>query len=546
MQGGRAVEQHRVVLDALLQHVPHFGALLLDHLLGLLDGRHQAPFLELVVDEGLEQLERHLLRQAALVQPQLGPDDDDRAAGVVHALAEQVLAEAPLLALEGVGERLERPVVGAAQHAPAPPVVEQRVDGLLQHPLLVADDHVGRLQLHELLQPVVAVDDAPVEVVEVRGGEAAAVERHQRTQLGGNHRDDVEDHPLRLVVALAEGVDHAEPLGELLAFLLRRLGVDLVDGQVGDVGDLARGDAQLLAHVGQRTGEVLGGLEPQALLLVGLRLLGVAEPGLPLVAGVAQPDVDRAVVAGPLEGAGVDLVELLLVGLGLVAEDREVAQRLPGHLEAGDHQVAQLARLALDVDGLEQLLDRLGAHLGPEAVAALLARLAELLIVEQPAALELGLALVDDDIGLEVQDALQIAQRDVQQVADAARQALEEPDVAHRRGQRDVAQALAPHAGLRHLDAALVADDPAVLHPLELAAEALPVGDRAEDLGAEQAVAFGLERAVVDRLRLGDLAVRPRQDLVGRRQADANRVEVRRELIAAFGEARSHVAPLPV
>ncbi len=55
------------------------------------------------VDERLEQLERHLLRQAALVQLQLRADDDDRAAGIVDALAEQVLAEAALLALQHVG-----------------------------------------------------------------------------------------------------------------------------------------------------------------------------------------------------------------------------------------------------------------------------------------------------------------------------------------------------------------------------------------------------------------------------------------------------------
>jgi len=106
---------------------------------------------------------------------------------------------------------------------------------------------------------------------------------------------------------------------------------------------------------------------------------------------------------------------------------------------------------------------------------------------------------------------------------------LEEPDVADGRGERDVAEALAAHLGLRDLDAALVANHAAVLHALVLAAEALPVGDRPEDLRAEQPVALGLERAVVDRLGLGDLAVRPGQDLLRRGQADPDRVEVRRQ-----------------
>ena len=52
--------------------------------------------------ERLEQLQRHPLGQAALVQLELRADDDDRTAGVVDALAEQVLAEPALLALEHV------------------------------------------------------------------------------------------------------------------------------------------------------------------------------------------------------------------------------------------------------------------------------------------------------------------------------------------------------------------------------------------------------------------------------------------------------------
>jgi hypothetical protein len=47
-----------------------------------------------------------------------------------------------------------------------------------------------------------------------------------------------------------------------------------------------------------------------------------------------------------------------------------------------------------------------------------------------------------------------------------------------------------------------------MLEPLVLAAQALVVLDRPEDLGAEQAIALGLERPVVDRFGLLDLAKR--------------------------------------
>ena len=142
VQRRRPVQQHRMLADHLVQDVPDLRLLLLDQLLRLLDGGGEALGVEPRIDERLEQLERHLLRQAALVQLQLRADHDDRAAGIVDALAEQVLAEAALLALQHVGERLQRALVGARDDAAAAAVVEQRVDRLLQHPLLVADDDV--------------------------------------------------------------------------------------------------------------------------------------------------------------------------------------------------------------------------------------------------------------------------------------------------------------------------------------------------------------------------------------------------------------------
>ena len=189
VQRRRAVEQHRMLANHFLEHVPHFRTLQLDHLLGLLDGLDQAALFELVVDERLEQLERHLLRQAALVQLELGTNHDHRTAGVVDALAEQVLAEAPLLALQGIRQRLERAVVGAAQHAAAAAVVEQRVDRFLQHALFVADDDVRRAQLEELLEAVVAVDEAAIASVEIRRRKAAAAQRKERAKLRRSERD---------------------------------------------------------------------------------------------------------------------------------------------------------------------------------------------------------------------------------------------------------------------------------------------------------------------------------------------------------------------
>ena len=182
-----AVEQHRVLGDDLFEHVPHLRAAALDHPLGGLDVLRVVQVDQPLHHERLEQLQRHLLGQAALVQLELRADHDDRTAGVVDALAEQVLAEPALLALEQVGQRLERAVARAGDRAAAAAVVEQRVDGLLQHPLLVVDDDLGRAEVDQPLEAVVAVDHAAVQVVQVGGGEPATVELHHRAQV---RRDD--------------------------------------------------------------------------------------------------------------------------------------------------------------------------------------------------------------------------------------------------------------------------------------------------------------------------------------------------------------------
>ena len=132
-----------------------------------------------------------------------------------------------------------------------------------------------------------------------------------------------------------------------------------------------------------------------------------------------------------------------------------------------------------------------------------------LVLVEQLVRCDFLLARLDDDVVRVVDDLLEITQRDVEQIAHRAGQRLEEPDVRDGHGELDVPHALATHLAQGHFDAATVADHAAIADALVLAAMAFPVLDRTEDALAEQAVLLRLERAVVDRLGLGDLAPRP-------------------------------------
>ena len=193
--------------------------------------------------------------------------------------------------------------------------------------------------------------------------------------------------------------------------------------------------------------------------------------------------------------------------------------------------IAQFPGQRVQVDVAEHFAHRLGA----DADAELPAVLHRLLLFHLMLALGKQLVLfeiregagIEYDIAGEVQDLFQRPGADIEQRAHAAGDALEVPDVAHGRGQFDVAHALAAHLGLGHFHAALVAHHALEAGALVFSAVALPVLGGAEDALAEEAVALGLERAVVDGLGLGHLAVRPLADLLRGGQSDLNGVKIR-------------------
>src|SRR5213083_3353225 len=286
VQGGRAVQEHRVVLDDFFQDLVHLRGFLFDDLLRPLDRLGDPLLHQLVDNEGLEQLDRHGLGEPALVQPQLRAHHDHRPAGIVHALAEQVLAEPALLALEHVGQRLERPLAAPADRLRAAAVVEQRVHRLLQHALLVPEDDLRRPVQDQLLQPVVAVDDAAVQVVQIARREAPAVERHQRPQVGRDDRDDIENHPTRVIPALArvagvpERVHDLQALELLLLAVLARLARDRLAQLVGELVDIEpleqrphRGRADVGLERGVALGLGLGAQLEEAVLVEQLLIL---------------------------------------------------------------------------------------------------------------------------------------------------------------------------------------------------------------------------------------------------------------------------------
>src|SRR5690606_34506571 len=76
-------------------------------------------------------------------------------------------------------------------------------------------DDFRSLELEQTLQTVVAVDDAAIQIVQIRGRETAAVQRHQRTQIRRQHRQDFHDHPFGFDAGLLEALEDLQTLGDL-------------------------------------------------------------------------------------------------------------------------------------------------------------------------------------------------------------------------------------------------------------------------------------------------------------------------------------------
>ena len=148
VKSGRTVKKYGVVLNDLFQYVPHVGVSTLGNALCRFGVVRLALCDKLFYDERLEQLERHFLGNAALIELELGTYDDNRTTGVVYALTQKVLTEASLLTAQQARQALELAVGRAVNRLTASAVVDKRVDGFLQHTFFVANDNIGCAEFH--------------------------------------------------------------------------------------------------------------------------------------------------------------------------------------------------------------------------------------------------------------------------------------------------------------------------------------------------------------------------------------------------------------
>ncbi len=202
MQRRRPVQKDRMLADDFFKDVPNFRLFGLHKFFGLLNRRRETAEFELAVNKRTKQFERHLFGQTTLMKLQRRSHHDDRAAGVVDALAQQVLTKAPLLAFDHVGKRFQLTTIRPSDGFASSAVVEQRIDRFLKHPLFVAYDDVRGIKIKKSSQPVITVNHPTVKIIEIRRRKAAPFQGHKRTQVGRQDRQRVHNHPLGLVAGV--------------------------------------------------------------------------------------------------------------------------------------------------------------------------------------------------------------------------------------------------------------------------------------------------------------------------------------------------------
>ena len=207
MERRRTVQKHGMVFNDISQDVPDFRREFIDFFARDFEIIRQAAVDEFVHDERLEKLDGHFFRQPALVHFEFRTDDDNGTAGIVDTFPQKVLTETSLLTLEHIGKGFQGTVSGARHGTSATTVVNQRIDGFLEHTLFIPDDDFRRAELQKTFQTIVSIDDATIEIIQIARRKAAAVQLHHRAQIRRNDGDDRQNHPFGAIAGMNEGFD---------------------------------------------------------------------------------------------------------------------------------------------------------------------------------------------------------------------------------------------------------------------------------------------------------------------------------------------------
>ncbi|MNJ44167.1 hypothetical protein D3C77_392060 [compost metagenome] len=217
----------------------------------------------------------------------------------------------------------------------------------------------------------------------------------------------------------------------------------------------------------------------------------------------------------------------LIAGIAECLDDFQTLNRPVTALPLSSAQLFfQEVQLFIDVEILQQLLNRLGAHAGLESVAVLLTIAAVFLLGQKLFLLQRSFARIGNDIRCKVNNLFQRTRRHIERQTHTAWNPFEIPDVGYRGSQLDVTHTLTANFSSCHFDAAAITDDAFITDTLILTAMTFPVFGWAENFLTEQPFLFRFQRTVVDRFRFLHFSAGPRTNFIWGSKPNFHKLEV--------------------
>ena len=198
----------------------------------------------------------------------------------------------------------------------------------------------------------------------------------------------------------------------------------------------------------------------------------------------------------------------------------------------------------LQIDFLQELFDGFRTHSSFKVILILFPHITVFLFSEHLLFLQLAhIAGIRDNIHSKIENLFQHTGRNVENKTYTGRNPLQIPDMGNRRSQLNVAHSFPAHFGTGNFHTTAITNFPFIPDSLILSAVALPILSRPKDAFTEKAVPFWFQSAVVDRLRLFNLTVRPFSDFFGRSKSDLYRfkyVKLHRITSSSFTRRPKH------
>ena len=272
----------------------------------------------------------------------------------------------------------------------------------MKHPLLIANNDLGRQDFLQPSQAVVPIDHAAVKIIEIGRSKTSTIKLNHRTEIRWNHWDNVEHHPIGTGTSRDEVIDHAKTFDQLGAFL-----------------------------------------------------------------ALTAIDVFTKLLRDFLKA---EILKKLLQGFSTNANNRFILN---------------FRFFCVDlIFDFQPFIFR-----------------QQLLVLQI-----LVITWIKNDVAVEVNNLLYIAERHIQENGHIARDPLEVPNMGYRSGKLDEAHPMTANPALRDLNTTTFTNNAAVTHTFVLTAVAFPVLRRAKNLLAKKPVHLGLQRPVIDGFRFGDFA----------------------------------------